>query len=139
MTVELSSALRAAAAHFDVHPELVDTALNVEAVREEGIRVHAHGDTARRLPVLAAWIRTLGDVKHVEVRGVIDEPFPKRHLYAIGHLPDGVPIRVVVIVHGAEVALLAANTRIDADATFGADLVLRLTESASAEAAVSHG
>lgn len=123
-SVDLSAALRAAAAHFDHHSELVDDAAAVSVNVHGLLRVQVYRHESH-LAAFAAWVPTLGDAKPVRVHLHADGETVSLELDGV--LVDGLPVEIVCLPDRDELDLLAANTPMVDGATFRVGLLLRLT------------
>lgn len=126
---EITARLRAIADHLDTYPNLAPTMAHVSVLA--GITLQPY-DSGSDLGLLAAWARTVDVTRDIWIPYISEEGSPQ--LYLRGTLAGGAEVTVIAVVDVDEADLLAANVRVERDATFPVELLLRLVEPAAAEA-----
>lgn len=107
-----------------------------------GVSLPSHGETSGGVSLFpwdgsvlaefATWLRSLHGptASMVLHRDTV-------HLKGVGAMADGTPVRLVIVLpHGAEYDLLAANTEIAENVPVALELLLSLVDSESAESRV---
>lgn len=111
-------------------------------LRAMAVSLPSHGDTQVHVSLypwdgsvlteLAVWLRSLNGV--VASMTLYQATV---HLKAIGAMTDGTPVQVVIVLdHGPEYDLLAANTEIAHNAAVSVELLLSLVSADAAETRV---
>lgn len=120
--------------HLNRHRHLAETAATASA-SQDNAHVHVWTRDAK-LPLLAAWERTLRGVEHIRIDSVDDDTdnLAVAALTMTGQTAALTTTTVTVVLDRDEADLVAANTPLVEDATFPVELLHQLTSAADAEA-----